>query len=304
MRWKKHGIIYAPDTSLDWQKSHAALPTKLQISEDVYRIYFTSRDADNKTYVGYFDWEIGLPGKIINKCKEPVLKHGALGCFDDHGVQATSVVRVGDKIYLYYLGWNIGEPAPLFYTAIGLAISTDNGATFEKYSEAPIMERSKYDPWMVSGGTVLKEESRWRMWYISGISFGFENGVAKSKYDIKYAESVNGIDWTREGVVALQLQDSETNISRMSIIVENGLYKAWYPLKKEGVGYRVGYAESADGTAWTRMDAEVGIDVSEEGWDSEALDKMEVILNQGKKYMLYNGNSFGRDGIGLVILED
>lgn len=303
MKWKKLGLIYQPNKNLPWQNSHAALPTACLIADDLYRIYFTSRDGNNKTYIGYFDLKIGVPGVIINYSDNPVLSPGRLGMFDDHGVQATSVVKFGSKIYLYYLGWNIGYPQPLFYTSIGLAVSNDGGNTFQKYSEAPIMERSKYDPWMVSGGTVLKEKSLWRMYYISGISFEFVDGVAQSRYDIKYAESNDGIHWERTGVVALPLQEQDTNISRMSIVQEDGMYKAWFPVKKKGQGYRVGFASSVDGVNWKRQDELIEIDVSEDGWDSEALDKMEVIVHNGTKYMLYNGNSFGRDGIGLAIYE-
>lgn len=301
--WIKKGLIYTPDTKLAWQNSHAALPTACLIADNLYRIYFTSRDKENKTFVGYFDWEVGSPGRIINKCKEPILSPGNLGYFDNHGVQVTSVVKHEEKHYLYYLGWNIGRPAPLFYTSIGLAISEDGGTSYKKYSIAPIMERSRYDPWMVSGGTVLKEKSLWRMYYISGISFEFVDGVAQSRYDIKYAESNDGIHWERTGVVALPLQKQDMNISRMSIAQEDGMYKAWFPVKKKGQGYRVGFASSVDGVNWKRQDELIEIDVSEDGWDSEALDKMEVIMHNGTKYMLYNGNSFGRDGIGLAIYE-
>ena len=303
MNWTKQGLIFQPNDDLSWQTSHAALPTALQINSSTYRIYFTSRDKDNHTHIGYFDWKIGVPGEIIYKSKQAILSPGDLGMFDDHGVQVTSVVKHGELVYLYYLGWNIGEPQPLFYTAIGLAISEDNGVTFKKYSEAPIMERSKYDPWMVSGGTVILENKLWRMWYISGISFRYIDGVAQSKYDIKYATSQNGIDWERTGYSSLPLLENETNISRMSIIKEDGIYKAWFPVKKKNRGYRVGYAESKDGNIWDRKDELSGIDVTPNSWDSDALDKMEVILHENKKYMLYNGNNFGKDGIGLAVYE-
>ncbi|MDC3260122.1 hypothetical protein OAU66_01035 [bacterium] len=303
MTWNKLGLLFTPNETSFWQKSHAALPTSLKLTENVFRIYFTSRDENNATHIGFFDWKAGAPGEIIYRSELPVLSPGRLGMFDDHGVQATSVVRCGDLIHLYYLGWNIGEPQPLFYTAIGLAISEDNGVTFKKYSEAPIMERSKYDPWMVSGGTVLKEGDLWRMWYISGISFEFKNGTAESKYDIKYATSKDGIHWDRDGTICLPLQQGETNISRMSIIKEDGFYHTWFPVKSDGLGYRIGFAVSKDGIDWERKDHLVEIDVSKNSWDSDSLDKLEVILHNRKKYMLYNGNDFGKEGIGLAIYE-
>jgi predicted GH43/DUF377 family glycosyl hydrolase len=304
IQFEKKGLIFKPDTSTWWQHSHAALPTKLHLGDDLYRIYFSSRDALQRTHVGWFELDLKNPTEILRVSEEPVLAPGPLGNFDDHGVQACSIVPYNGKHYMYYLGWNPGLTQPLFYTAIGLAISLDGGLTFQKYSAAPIMERSKFDPWMVSGGTVVHENGVWRMWYISGMKFDLENGLAKSYYDIKYAASGDGINWTRKGFSCLPLREGETNISRISLIQRDGKYFAWYPTKKEGMNYRIGFGQSNDGYTWDRNDALAGIDVSETGWDSDALDKQEVIAHNGKLYMFYNGNRFGLDGIGLAIADD
>ena len=301
MEFKKLGLIFEPDTRISWQYSHAALPTALKLSEGHYRIFFTSRDKENKTYVGSFEWRPDEPEKAFNITKDPVLSPGELGMFDSFGVQATSLVKKNDDIYMYYLGWVIGKPEPLFYTAIGLAISKDGGRTFQKISPAPIMERSEFDPWMVSGGTVLKNDLGWRMYYISGISFSFRNGEAESIYDVKLAESEDGIKWFRKGITPFPLGEEETNISRITFLYEDGKLKAWFPVKKRGRGYACGYAESADGISFIRNDANAGIGVSGSGWDSRSIDKMEVIKHKDTLYMFYNGNSFGKDGIGLAI---
>jgi hypothetical protein len=304
MQFEKKGLIFKPDNSKFWQYSHAALPTLLRLNENTYRVYFTSRDSFNKTYIGYFDWSPESPFKIINSAKEPVLTPGELGYFDAFGVQATSVVQVGTDIYMYYLGWVIGQPAPLFYTAIGLAISKDGGNNFKKYSSAPIMERSEYDPWMVSGGTVLKTDNGWRMYYISGISFKINENNAESLYNIKLAESQDGIHWIRNGLTPFPLFENESNISRISFVNEGDKLRAWFPVKRKGQGYRCGYAESPDGINFLRMDHLSGINISENGWDNYSIDKMEVIKYKNSYYMFYNGNSFGKDGIGLAVYEN
>jgi predicted GH43/DUF377 family glycosyl hydrolase len=304
MKWIKKGILYKPNSKFKWQNSHAALPSVIHLNDDIYRVFFTSRDSNNHAYVGFFDWEIGVPGKIINISNNPVLSPGKWGYFDDHGCQATSVVQHNNKFYMYYLGWNVGEPNPLFYTSIGVAIS-DDGINFNKYSKSPILSRSEFDPWMVSGGTVLCENGLWRMYYLSGMKFEWVDNKPRSFYDIKIARSKDGINWDRNGEVALALAKNESNISRLSIIKENGKYFAWYPVKKTyNKGYRVGYAESDNGEKWQRKDNKVGIDVSPNSWDSESIDKMEVISHKGTKYMLYNGNQFGKDGIGLAVLKN
>ena len=301
--WKKKGLFFRPNQTFYWQNSHAAIPTSIKINKNIVRTYFNSRDKENKAYVGFFDWELDTK-KVIFKASDPVLTPGEFGFFDDHGVQVTSLVRYGESIYMYYLGWNPGLKKPLFYTSIGLAISVDGGDSFTKFSNAPIMQRSEYDPWMVSGATVLKENDLWRMYYLSGQKMVFKNEEVISYYDIKYAESSDGIHWNRNGITCLELNKNETNISRLSILKEKK-YKAWYPYKlKKNNGYRIGYAESNDGIKWNRFNGYVNLKTTQNNWDSDSLDKVEVIQGINEKIMLYNGNKFGYDGIGMAILKE
>jgi hypothetical protein len=46
-----------------------------------------------------------------------------------------------------------------------------------------------------------------------------------------------------------------------------------------------------------------GIDVSNTGWDSEMICYPCVFEHKGTKYMLYNGNGYGRTGFGLAVME-
>jgi len=301
MKWQKVGLIFRPEPKYDWMVSHAALPVAIHLDGDIYRVYFNSRNKLNHSHVGYIEIDINQPGKILYLTPEPVLTPGPLGCFDDHGVMASSIVTHASKMYLYYIGWNPGKEAPLFYNSIGLAISEDGGKTFYKPFKTPVLSRSEYDPCSVVSPFVMIENNIWRLWYSSCIKLERTSESLKSYYHIKYAESKDGINWEREGVVCIDFKDSEeTNIARPSILKENGYYKMWYPYKR-GQNYRIGYAESQDGIKWERKDEEVGIDVSDSGWDSEMVAYPWVFKHKGKKYMLYNGNRYGKDGFGLAI---
>lgn len=65
----------------------------------------------------------------------------------------------------------------------------------------------------------------------------------------------------------------------------------------------IGYAESKDGIRWERRDEEAGIDVSPSGWDSEMIEYACVFEHGSVEYMLYNGNDYGRGGVGLAVAE-
>ena len=70
-----------------------------------------------------------------------------------------------------------------------------------------------------------------------------------------------------------------------------------------GRGYKIGYATSLDLIKWERKDNEAGIEYSENGWDSTMHHYPHVFELNGKYYMLYNGNDFGKYGLGLAVLE-
>ena len=41
--------------------------------------------------------------------------------------------------------------------------------------------------------------------------------------------------------------------------------------------------------------------LSADGWDAKAQAYPAVVKHDGRWFMFYNGNAFGRDGIGLAI---
>ena len=79
----------------------------------------------------------------------------------------------------------------------------------------------------------------------------------------------------------------------------------WYSYR-DGTGkkYRIGYSHSIDGIIWENKLDSVGIDVSNNGWDSEMICYPFVFDHKNSRYMLYNGNSHGKDGFGLAKLVE
>ena len=151
------------------------------------------------------------------------------------------------------------------------------------------------------------EDLNWKMWYVSLIKWVEENGSLKHYYNIRYAESEDGIHWNRDGHVCIDFANElEYAIARPFVLKENGIFKMWYSFREsaEVKSYRIGYAESHDGKLWKRMDDEIRLDVSPEGWDSEMIEYSFLFDHKGIRYMLYNGNSFGRTGVGLAVLEN
>jgi predicted GH43/DUF377 family glycosyl hydrolase len=300
MKWIKKGLILSPG-KYNWMLTHASIPTLDNIAKDQYRIYFYGRDKQNKSSIGYFNINIQNPENIINLTDKPVLEPGLVGTFDDFGVMPSWIINHDSVKYLYYTGWTKGVTVP-HYFYVGLAISQDKGLSFSRYSSAPILERNEYDPFLIASPCVLIENGIWRMWYTSSSKRELIDNEFKPFYQIKYAESKDGIHWSRKGIVCINLSGKhEFGVSRPCVLKEEKLYRMWYS-RYIGLEYSIGYAESLDGIVWIRKDDEAGITKSSEGWDSQMIEYSYVLDDNGKKYMFYNGNEYGKTGLGYAIL--
>jgi hypothetical protein len=228
----------------------------------------------------------------------PVLAPGELGAFDDSGVLPSWLVKQGETTYLYYVGYHLGVTVP-FSNFIGLATAEVQGAPFRKVSRAPILDRNEFDPFLTITPCVLIEDGLWRMWYSSGTHWSLEGGNPKHHYCIKYAESRDGFGWKRTGITCIEYSSpAEYAVCRPCVLRDQNIYKMWFCYR--GESYQIGYAESIDGIEWERKDAQTGIDVSEAGWDSQMVAYPFVFDHEGIRYLLYNGNDYGRSGFGLA----
>jgi hypothetical protein len=299
MGWEKKGLIFNPEGQYPWVITHGMLPVADKIGDDLFRIYFSGRDISNRSRIGYIEIDMNKPEKILFLSENPVLDLGKLGCFDDNGVTPTWIVTHDNKKYLYYFGWNKGSSVRAAEVS-GLAISEDGGKTFRRQSAAPVIDRTNDEPYTILViSCILIENGIWRMWYDSADEWTTNE---LPKYNIKYAESTDGIHWQRAGLVSVDyVYPGETRVSRASIVKEGGLYRMWHCYAIGSGGYRMGYAESEDGLKFTRMDDKVGIDVSAEGWDSEMICYPYVFHHKGKRIMLYCGNGYGKTGFGYAI---
>lgn len=302
MKWQKLGQIIVPKTTLFWNQSHAMLPTADHIEGDIFRIYYSGRDKENRSHTGAVTINLLEPYKVLDITEKPLLSPGQLGCFDDNGVSPSCIVNLGDRKFLYYIGWKPRCTTRMSVVA-GLAQSIDGGKTFSRVSRAPVLRRTDREPFgIMTAPWVLKDGDLFRMWYVSGLEWVHAD---LPRYNIKYAESKDGVNWIQNAIVAINSRDDqETSLARPCVFKDDDIYKMYYSYKYVGANYVMGYAESLDGISWTRMDDKVGIGKSATGWDSEMIEYGAVFSHRGHKYMLFNGNGYGANGAGLAVLND
>lgn len=300
MRWEKQGILIKPPTHLQWVASHAAVPHAETLSDGRSLVYFTTRDDLRRSHVAVAELARGSWEPEV--APEPLLTPGPPGAFDDSGVMTSCLVRRDGLEYLYYQGWHLGATVP-FAVFVGCATREVGSEKFRRISPAPILDRDDHDPFMCASPWVLVEGGTWRMWYVSNRCWERADRSWQYRVHIRYAESDDGVVWRRDGRVCIDFQEpGEYAISRPCVVRDGSLYRMWY--SHRGTTYRIGYAESDDGLVWDRSDHLAGIDVSEEGWDSEMVEYACVLDRDGERTLLYNGNGYGATGIGRARLVD
>lgn len=298
MRWRKLGCIYPVEEGSEPSFRFAANPVAIPLSGSQVRIYFGARDLRNRSAIHWLEVDLRQPKSIIACSTEPVLAPGELGCFDDSGCSMGSIILLEKQWYLYYLGWNLGVTVP-WRNAIGLALSTDEGLSFSRVSRAPIMDRHRVDPFSLSYPWVLHKAGRWHMWY--GSQLNWIGGKESMDHVLKEAHSLDGIEWSRNGSVVIAPDLQHRAFSRPCVVPAGDGYQMWYSYR--GESYRIGYAESANGRDWKRLDHLAGIELGPSAWDDTMIEYPHVFDVEDARYMLYNGNGYGRTGFGLAILE-
>ncbi len=312
--WRKLGRIFNPVDVKGkfWLNEYAQAPATL-IFDNFVRVYFSCRSKRDElgrtiSYSAYVDLERKNLFNIINIAQEPVLKLGKRGCFDEFGTYPMSVIKKNNTIWAYYAGWTRCESVP-FNTAIGVAISKNGGETFDKLGDGPILSYSPDEPFIISGPKIRKFNDHYYLFYISGSKWLLVNGNPEMLVKIRMGKSINGLTWVKNNKNLIPEKNDENECQASpDVFYKNGKYHMffcyWNPTTfRESKSRKIGYAYSTDLIKWTRNDLKAGIDVSEEGWDSEMIAYPHIFELDGKTYMLYLGNEVGRYGFGLAELE-
>jgi len=285
------------------------------VFDDYVRVYFASRTVDERgkfiSHIRYADFSLDF-SQILDHSHHVVVPPANRGCFDEHGIFPMNVRRVGDKVFGYTNGWSRRTSVSV-ETGIGLLVSTDQGRTFERLGDGPILSASLGEPVLVGDPFVTHVDGGLHMWYIFGESWRLDSsgGQPERVYKIADAHSKDGIEWTKYNrrLITDRLGADECQ-ALPSVSHFDGAHHMFFSYRQafdfrrnSANAYRIGYARSTDLQSWARDDGATGLEPSAEGWDSEMMCYPHVFQVREKVHLLYNGNEFGRHGFGLAVLE-
>lgn len=293
MTWIKKGNIF--------NKHHAQLPV-VDTYHNYYRIYYSTRDEKGcsipmfyQVYKRDLNESLGDPVKVNIPLGKP-------GSFDHYGVMPSSIVSLENGVkYMYYVGWSKRIDVP-YNNSTGLAISKDNGITWEKYSEGPVFGNCANEPGFVGTVDVKRmKEDNWLMIY-SSCRWEMIDGKQEPVYDIKPAYSKDGINWTASKDTLIELEGEEGGIAAARIHFQPEFNIMYYSLRNKR-DYRTNPINSYKiKSAIYVGDKFVKNQLSEmELGEGENMNAYPFLIEEEDKFiMFYNGCDFGKGGISYA----
>jgi len=295
--WKKKGLLISP-LKKSWGLTHCMLPTPIMVSDKICRVFFGTRNKYNQSSITFADLKIDKSIKLIKYSKKISLKPGKLGHFDDNGVLPSSIIKKKNFYYLYYIGWQPRQTTRYSLIA-GMSISKD-GKKFQRYSNSPILNNNEKEPISIlTAPCVVKVKKKYYMWYVSGIKWKNKDHPL---YDIKLAQSWDGIKWTQLKKTCLKLKKNERALARPYVIFKNNKFCMWYSYEKKVGSYKIGYAESKNGINWKRLDKKISINFKSKH-ELNMREYPSIVSVKDKLLMFYNGDNYGKDGILFAELK-
>ncbi len=301
MHWEKHGLLYSPPGTSEWAKHSCLQPTPWVRPDGTIRIFAGFRDNEGTGRIGYIDVSGKNPSHVLGVSQQPVLDIGRPGMFDDNGVVPCAVVRRGKSLFLYYAGYHLGTRVR-FTAFSGLAISRDGGDSFVRYSQTPILKKTRDESLFRAIHSILfdRQKKVWRVWYGAGNTFIKGKTKTLPVYNIRYMESPDGIHFPDKGKVVIQTKPEEYRVGRPYVIRTRRGYAMYFGYSTRSIPYRLTYAVSADGLRWKRNDNALNLTYKKGDFDSTMSCYPAVVTVAGSTYLFYNGNTYGKMGIGYA----
>lgn len=258
---------------------------------------------------------------FIKHPTNPVLSRTPVfGAWDAIAVSDPHVLEYNDTLRMWYtgVGW-LSALDTTVHQRIGYAWSLD-GINWTQYTNNPVLDKSDgyWDDLGVETSTIIVDtgaiaNERYKMWYAGQNSI---SGV----YDIGYAYSPDGINWTKSSsnpILQTGINTSWENayLEGPSVLFHNDTLRMWYAsVDLTGDGSlsdftgNIGYAWSLDGINWNKHPSNpIFTSYDSPNWDQASVADPHVIRKGGQYHMFYAGlNSWANENfkMGYAISND
>ena len=305
MSWKDYGVIFKVNNLEPWAKSHFYVPTAIEL-DDCIRVYSSFWDQSLYGRLGYVDLDKKNPLQVLRYSENPILEDSPKGNFDCDGVTPLSVIQHEGKIRLYYAGWEKFQLPNKRYTLFtGLCMSDDNGKTFYRYSDKPIIGPRNNEDQVRTAGRVNFDNGVWRTWFANYEKSYTINGKSTPGYNLNTMSSRDGINWEDSRTVFPIKEGKILGYGRSAVWFDaaESLYHGLFSVRSwDSRYYGIYNAQSKDGLKWSELTLDnMGFSPSETIDGQKEVCFPSLIHQEDRILMFYNGDHFGKDGLRMAI---
>jgi N-acetylneuraminic acid mutarotase len=197
-----------------------------------------------------------------------------------------SVLEIRDTLHMWYGGFSAaGE------SGIGHAFSTDDGLTWTRNPENPVLNTGPEGSWdedHVYFPLVIYDETNsiFHLWYVGGDASGNEEGG--------YASSTDGINWTKYASNPIPVR-----VGTGAILLKDNKFHLWGSYATGNTGY----FRSDDGITWSEVEDPVMRPESGK-WDYPRAQSSSVVFDGNTYHLWYSGGDFMTWQIGYATSTD
>ena len=299
-------IIINPSKDIWWISMSVGPSFVRQLNKNKIEVFLTGRDKYGISRIGRSILEIHNETslRLLEIEENPILDIGPPGCFDENGVSYPWIVIHKDIEYLYYVGWVKGG-RNRFQNFLGLATKSFEEKIFKRKYNVPILDRTQKEPYGTGSCCVINYKKKWLMLYTSFLPWAGKSKASyihpniQPSYDIKLATSKDLINWERSYKNILDFKSGEF-IHGKPVLYENSkdMFELYFSAR--GEAYRIAYASGSNINNMIRGE---NLKFNSKEWISETQEYAFPIKINGHKFLFFNGNGYGKTGLGYSILK-
>ena len=285
--WIRNDNPVLTPNDFDWENLSVAAPSIFK-EEGLYKMWYQAMSS-SQVAVGYATSSNGLNWtKFINPV---VLPYDEI-LYTETNVEEPSVLKKDDIYIMWYCSYNRNIIDPTFHNPIykiRLATSPD-GINWTKNPAPVLIGTNQWELAGVTDPSVIYHDGKFRMFYGGW-------GIPKV-FRIGYAESVDGINWTKPFGQSLVLP-SLGHENGASASFYDGKYHLFYHTGASGPTH-IYHASSTDLQTWECEDGCVALMADGTGFDSFMLTGPSILNDDNSQLLYYGGSDGGVWQIGLA----
>lgn len=284
------------------------------LNQQNFSVYFSTRKKEGRYFysdvrLAHLDFSMR---EVSPSPRKQVIERSALGNFDYDGIFPFHVfLSNSNQILALICGWKRKQSVSIDMS-IGIAESKDEGLTFSRLGPGPLLTHTLDEPYLVGDPFVYPEgRDVYHLFYISGVNWdSFFSQTPERQYSIMHAYSEDLLTWNRDGKPIIPNRIKNEAQAMPSVVFVAGVFHMFYSYRdvndfrtNRNNSYKIGhaYSKSLHGpwllSEWRLPEAAPG------DWDYEMQCYPNAILKDNEVFLFYNGNEFGKYGIGVFVMN-